>query len=48
MKKKLLIIDETIFKDVKKRYRKGAAALLSDSRFIRLVLEDLATKLNRG
>ena len=48
MIKKLFNIDDKIFKDVKKRYKKGTCALLSDSKFIRILLEDANTKLNRG
>lgn len=47
MKNKLLILDEKIFFDVKKRYRGGAFALVSDSLFLRTLLEDVQTKLNR-
>ena len=47
MKKKLLILDEKIFLDVKKRYRGGAFALVSESLFLRTLLEDVQTKLNR-
>ena len=47
MKKKLLTIDEKIFKDVKLRYKGGLFALVSDSLFIRSLLEDVNTKLNR-
>lgn len=47
MIKKLFNIDEKIFRDVKKRYKKGTCALLSDSKFIRILLEDVQTKLNR-
>ena len=48
MKKKLLIIDENIFNDVKKRYASGVYAFAPDSVFIRRVLEDINRKLNRG
>lgn len=48
MKKKLLIIDEKIFTDVKKRYARGVYAFAPDSVFIRNVLEDINRKLNRG
>lgn len=47
MKKKLLILDEKIFMDVKKRYKNGAFALVSESLFLRTLLEDVQTKLNR-
>lgn len=48
MQKKLLTIDEKIFKDVKRRYKGGLFSLVSDSLFIRSLLEDVNTKLNRG
>ena len=47
MKKKLLILDEKIYMDVKKRYKNGAFALVSESLFLRTLLEDVQTKLNR-
>lgn len=47
MKKKLLILDEKIFLDVKKRYKNGAFALVSESLFLRSLLEDVQNKLNR-
>lgn len=47
MQKKLITIDEKIFKDVKQRYKGGLFALVSDSLFIRSLLEDVNTKLNR-
>lgn len=47
MKKKLLILDDDILKDVKKRLGGGRFALLSDSRFIRELLEKTQEKLNR-
>ena len=46
MKNKLLILDEKIFFDVKKRYRGGAFALVSESLFLRSLLEDVQNKLN--
>lgn len=47
MQKKLITIDEKIFKDVKCRYKGGLFSLVSDSLFVRSILEDLNTKLNR-
>lgn len=47
MKKKLLIIDEDILKDVKKRFGGGRFALASDSAFIRILLEKTQEKINR-
>lgn len=47
MKKKLLIIDENILKDVKKRIGGGRFALASDSAFIRILLEKTQEKINR-
>lgn len=47
MKKKLLIIDENILKDVKKRFGGGRFALASDSAFIRILLEKTQEKINR-
>lgn len=46
-KKKLFILDECIFQDVKKRYKNGAFALVSESLFLRSLLEDVQNKLNR-
>lgn len=46
-KKKLFILDDVIFQDVKKRYRGGAFALVSESLFLRSLLEDVQNKLNR-
>lgn len=47
MKKKLLILDEKILLDVKKRYNGGAFALVSESLFLRSLLEDVQNKLNK-
>lgn len=47
MQKKLITIEEKIFKDVKSRYKGGLFALVSDSLFIRSLLEDVNAKLNK-
>lgn len=47
MKKKLLILDENILKDVKKRFGGGRFALVSDSAFLRMLLEKTQEKINR-
>ena len=47
MQKKLMTIDEKIFKDVKRRYKGGLFALVSDSLFVRSLLEDVNAKLNK-
>ncbi len=47
MKKKLLILDEKILLDVKRRYKNGAFSLVSESLFLRTLLEDVQTKLNK-
>lgn len=47
MKKKLLILEEDVLKDVKKRFGGGRFALASDSAFIRMILEKTQEKINR-
>ena len=47
MKKKLLIIDEKIFNDVKSRYAGGVYKNSSDSLFFRSLLEQVQNKLNK-
>lgn len=47
MKKKLLIIDEKIFNDVKYRYAGGVYKNASDSLFLRSLLEQVQIKLNK-
>lgn len=47
MKKKLLILDEEVFNDVKKRFGGGRFALVSDSAFLRILLEKTQEKINR-
>ena len=47
MKKKLLILDEDILKDVKKRFGGGRFALVSDSAFLRMLLKKTQDKINR-
>lgn len=47
MKKKLLNIDEKIFKDVKSRYAGGVYKNASDSLFLRMLLEKTQEKINR-
>ena len=47
MKKKLLIIDEKVFNDVKDRYAGGVYKNASDSLFLRSLLEAVQTKLNK-
>lgn len=47
MKKKLLNIDEKIFKDVKSRYAGGVYKNASDSFFLRSLLEQVQNKLNK-
>lgn len=47
MKKKLLILDEKIFKDVKSRYARGVYKNSSDSFFLRELLEQVQNKLNK-
>lgn len=47
MKKKLLILDEEVLKDVKKRFGGGRFALASDSAFLRMLLEKTQEKINR-
>lgn len=47
MKKKLFNIDEKVFKDVKARYANGIYKNASDTLFLRSLLEDVQTKLNK-
>lgn len=47
MKKKLLIIDEDVLKDVKTRFSGGRFAMASDSAFLRMLLEKTQEKINR-
>ena len=47
MKKKLLILDEKIFNDVKSRYAGGVYKNASDSLFLRALLEQVQIKLNK-
>lgn len=47
MKKKLLNIDEKIFKDVKSRCAGGVYKTASDSFFLRSLLEQVQNKLNK-
>ena len=47
MKKKLLILDEDVLKDEKKRFNGGRFALASDSSFLRILLEKTQEKINR-
>lgn len=47
MKRKLLILDEEILKDVKKRFGGGRFVLVSDSAFVRMLLEKTQEKINR-
>lgn len=47
MKKKLLNIDEKVFKDVKSRYADGVYKNASDSLFLRSLLEQVQIKLNK-
>lgn len=47
MKKKLLILNEDVLKDVKKRFGGGRFALVSDSSFLRMLLEKTQEKINR-
>lgn len=44
MKKKLLILDEKILKDLKRIWKRGTYALCSDSFFIRELIEKTLQK----
>lgn len=46
-KKKLFILDEKIFNDVKSRYAGGVYKHASDSLFLRSILESVQIKLNK-